>query len=354
MDAIARFRHCLGRDGTRLAYTVDGAGAPLIAKVGQWLGDLALEPLDPVLGHWIAELVYANAVLRYDPRGYGRSERSPARISLDDWVDDLGSVLQAAGSREVVLFAVSQAAPVAIRFAARHPEHVRGLVLWGATGRGARRLGADGAATRALDARVALARDGWNDPATFRTLFASWLLPGADADALEAYERSHRPLATGDVTARTLAAHLGVDVLDDARRIACPTWLVHAIDDPVAPAAEVARLADAIPGAQRIAVPGSRHLPTVDDPGWPPARAALRGILDGIAARHAAATPRLSARQAEVLALIAHGLTDREIGERLGLSPRTVEVHVASARRQLRARSRDDAVRAAAAWRLLG
>ena len=353
MNAIARFRQCLGRDGTRLAYTVDGAGAPLIVKVGQWLGDLALEPVDPLNGHWIAELVYRNAVLRYDQRGYGRSERSPARISLDDWVDDLGSVLQATGSREVVLFAVSQAVPVAVRFAARHPERVQALVLWGGTGRGAARRGAGEAAARDLAARVARARDAWDDPATFRALFSSRLFPDGDADTLDAYDRSHRPLASGDVTARTMAAHFDVDVLEDARRVACPAWLLHAIDDPIAPAAEVARLADAIPGAHRLAVPGDRHLPTVDDAGWAVARTALRSALDRIAARHAAAAPRLSARQAEVLGLVAHGLTDREIGERLGLSARTVEVHVASARRQLHARTRDDAVRAAAAWGLL-
>ena len=102
--------------------STDGEPLPTFAEVTGDPGDYITALKDFVGRHGI-ELVYANAVLRYDPRGYGRSERSPARISLDDWVDDLGSVLQAAGSREVVLFAVSQAAPVAIRFAARHPEH---------------------------------------------------------------------------------------------------------------------------------------------------------------------------------------------------------------------------------------
>ncbi len=354
MNALARLRHCTSRDGTGLAFTIDGAGFPPVVKVPQWFGTLEVEPSSPIAGHWIAELSRRNALLRYDQRGFGESDRAPRRVCLDAWVEDLEAVIDASGHACVVLFAASQAVPVAIRYAARHPARVLALVAWGGFARGPGRRGDASPPRAALDTAIALARDRWDDPETFRALFSSRFAPGADPETLEAIDRTHRTMCDGEVAARTLAAYFDIDVEADARRIRCPVRVLRSDGDRAVPAAEAARLAAAVPHARLESVPGDRHMPLAADAGWREASALLRDALDECGARLAATAPRLSARQVQVLRWVAYGLTDREIGERLGLSHRTVGEHVSGALRTLRARSRDEAVRLAAAWGMLG
>lgn len=354
LNAIARTRHCTSHDGTRIAFTIDGAGFPPVVKVAQWFGSLEDEPDGPLAGHWIAELSRRNALVRYDQRGFGASERAPSRVSLDAWVEDLEAVVDASGHVCVVLFAASQGVPVAVRYAARHPGRVLALFAWGGIARGPGRRGDASRSAASLDAAVERARDGWDDPATFRALFSSRFARGADAATLDAIDRSHRTLCDGAVAADSLRAWFDLDVEADARRLKCPALVVRAAGDHTASADEAARLASAIPAGRLSTVAGTGHLLLPGDDGAAEAHRLLHETLDACGHDLALSAPRLTARQLEVLRWVAYGLTDRKIGERIGLSPRTVGEHVSGALRQLRARHRDEAVRLAAARGLLG
>jgi pimeloyl-ACP methyl ester carboxylesterase len=131
-------RFCTTSDGTRLGYATSGTGPPLV-KAANWLSHLDYDWQSPVWRHWLAELSRRFRLIRYDERGCGLSDWDIARFSFDDWVDDLEAVIDAAGLDRFPLLGISQGGPVAIAYAARHPERVSHLVLLGSYAQGRRK-----------------------------------------------------------------------------------------------------------------------------------------------------------------------------------------------------------------------
>ena len=130
---------------------------------------------------------------------------------------------------------------------------------------------------------------------------------------------------------------------------------MHVAGDQMILQREGALLASLVPGARWVALPGNNHLPLDSDPGWPIICQEIERFLRELDATDGSApAPRLTTRQVEVISLVAKGLTDKEIGKRLALSPRTVEMHVAGAIERLGCRNRAEAVSRALAWKLIG
>jgi DNA-binding CsgD family transcriptional regulator len=144
------------------------------------------------------------------------------------------------------------------------------------------------------------------------------------------------------------------DVRADLEHVRAPTLVVHRRADRAIPYRLGRELAAAIPGARLIPVEGSAHFPWAGD--MPSVARAMRSMLAPEAPARVAGEPGepvLSAREREVLALVATGLSDREIAERLVVSHHTVHRHVANIRRKLGRGSRSAAVAEAARLGLL-
>jgi DNA-binding NarL/FixJ family response regulator len=109
--------------------------------------------------------------------------------------------------------------------------------------------------------------------------------------------------------------------------------------------------ASLIPGARFVEFASNNHMPLEREPAWKAARDEMRAFLGGVDAGATVAT--LTPRQREVLRGVAGGGTDKAIARDLGLSPRTVEMHVARALSALGVRTRAEAVAAALQRRLL-
>src|SRR6266508_2471142 len=122
-------------DGVRLAYAVHGAGPPLV-NVACWLSHLQFDWESPVWRHLLEDLGSFSTLVRYDERGSGLSDWQIADYSLDARVNDLESVVDQLGFGRVALLGMSQGGPVAIAYAARHPERVSHLILLGTQDRG--------------------------------------------------------------------------------------------------------------------------------------------------------------------------------------------------------------------------
>jgi DNA-binding CsgD family transcriptional regulator len=172
---------------------------------------------------------------------------------------------------------------------------------------------------------------------------------------MAAYDEHHRHSVSGPMAARYMQAFYELDARIDAPQVRCPTLVMHVAGDPMILQREGELVASLIPGAQWLGVPGRNHLPLASDPGWPALQQAAQRFLASLdpPAVEAAPLASLTARQREVLDGVARGLTDKEIARTLGLSPRTVEMHVARAIAALGARNRADAVRRAHQDRLL-
>ena len=128
-----------------------------------------------------------------------------------------------------------------------------------------------------------------------------------------------------------------LDVLPALARISAPTLVLHRREDRAAPLAGSRTLADAIPGAELVVLDGRSHLPAMGD-----ADALVDQVRRflGLPRRRRAVSTGLTPRQTEVAALVAEGLTNRELAERLGITERSAEAHLERMRLRLGFRSR--------------
>ena len=347
--------YCTTSDGVRLAYRTVGAG-PAIIKAANWLGNVQGDARLEATRHWIDKLSQANTLTYYDARGCGLSDREVDEVSLDAWVRDLEAVVQASGAQRFVLLGISQGAAISVRYAAKHPERVAALVLYGSFARGILKQGVSAQVKSASRELIRLAELGWgNDTRAFRQLFSARMFLDAPEHVVAEFDECHRNSVTGVMAARCLQAFYDIDVCSDAGRIQCPTLVMHAEGDRTILTNEGEFLASLIPHARWVPVPGRNHLPLDASPAWVAINHAVAQFLEtvDVTQGHTAA-PTLTPRQREVLGLVAQGLADKEIARRLDLSPRTVEMHVAGALEALACRNRAQAVSRAQAWRLLG
>ena len=148
---------CTTDDDVRIAYATVGDGPPLV-KAANWLSHLEFDWSSPIWRHLLAEFARDHTFIRYDERGNGLSDWNVADLSFEAFVEDLESVVEAAGVDRFPLLGISQGGAVAIAYAVRYPERVSQLILYGAYAQGwARRAspGRDRTATGATHAREA-------------------------------------------------------------------------------------------------------------------------------------------------------------------------------------------------------
>ena len=113
-------------NGVQLDYTISGRGPHLIQIPGAAIGKEGYAAVTPGLAEHYA-------VIDYDPRGYGGSDRPRQTYSLDVWVADIAALLDALGIERTRVHGGSMGSTVALRYASQHPDRVDGLVLSGCT-----------------------------------------------------------------------------------------------------------------------------------------------------------------------------------------------------------------------------
>ena len=290
-------RYLNASDGTRLAWAESGAG-PLVVKAANWLTHLEYEWESPVWKHWMQFFSAHFRFVRYDERGCGLSDGQTGPLSLDQWVADLGSVIDAARpDGPVTLLGISQGAATCIRYALRHPERVSRIILYGGYARGWRRRDSP-AAQREYQAMVDLMRVAWGkDNPTFRQVFTSRFIPGGSPEQLQWFNDLCLKTTSGNVAANLQEARSVLDISGELGGLTTPTLVLHARDDAVCPIAEGRLLASAIPGAEFVELDSRNHILLEHEPAWqrilrrgagvPAARAAGRrfGVRRAIRAR---------------------------------------------------------------------
>jgi pimeloyl-ACP methyl ester carboxylesterase/DNA-binding CsgD family transcriptional regulator len=321
-----------GVDGVRLAYGISGQGHPLV-RVPTWISHVEHDWQSPVMRHLVIELARRHKLVNYDCRGVGLSERDVSDMSFDAWVHDLEAVADAAGLERFALWGISGAPAVAIAYAVRHPERVSHLVLCGGFCRG--RLRRDASAAMVAKARVMLEliEQGWGteEPA-FRQVFTSLMVPGGTAEQWRWFTDMMRNATSPQTALRMLRLWQTIDVTDLARQVRCPTLVLHSRRDAIVPYEEGKLMASLIPDAEFVPLDSANHVILEDEPAWPQLRAELRRFLPAPETAYAA-DPRagfdeLTEREREVLELIAQGLGNDDIAQRLGISPKTVRNHI--------------------------
>jgi pimeloyl-ACP methyl ester carboxylesterase/DNA-binding CsgD family transcriptional regulator len=327
-----RIRYLRTPDGVQLAWAEVGSG-PTLVKAANWLTHLEFDWDSPAWRHWIQFFADHFHFIRYDERGCGMTDWEVGDLSFERWVEDLESVIDTAGLREpCALLGISQGAAVCIAYAARHPERVSRLLLYGGYARGwSHRPDAPG--RKEYDAVVELVRRGWGkeNPA-FRQVFTSRFFPEGSPEQIEWWNELCRKTTTPDIAAELLHARAEIDVTHLLGDVRAPTLVLHARNDEICPLAEGRLVASGIRGAEFVELDSRNHVLLEQEPAWPRFKEAVLGFL-GVAAPSVgedAAFGALTAREREVLTLLAEGLGNAEIGERLAISEKTVRNHVSN------------------------
>jgi pimeloyl-ACP methyl ester carboxylesterase/DNA-binding CsgD family transcriptional regulator len=325
-----RIGFCASEDGTRIAYAVHGSGPPLL-KTANWLTHLEKDWQSPVWRHWLGALGETHTMVRYDERGCGLSDRDVSTLDLDAWVADLEAVIETTGIERFSLLGISQGAAIAIAYAVAHPERVDRLVLYGGYARGRRHRGP--ASVEEAELLVRMIRVGWGQPLpAYRRVFTTLFIPEGNAEQMEWIDELQRTSSSAEQAAAIRAARDRLDVTDSAPRVRAPTLVLHSLHEQLVPFDEGRLMASLIPGSQFVALDSKNHILLEDEPAWPEFVSSVGEFLGLAAASPRAADERwdLSAREEQVLALVADGLGNEEIGERLFLSVRTVERHLSN------------------------
>jgi pimeloyl-ACP methyl ester carboxylesterase/DNA-binding CsgD family transcriptional regulator len=323
-------------DGVRLAYAVHGSGPPLV-NVACWLSHLQFDWDSPVWRHLLEDLGSFSTLVRYDERGSGLSDWHIDDYSLDARVKDLEAVVDHLGLGRVGLLGMSQGGPVAIAYAARHPDRVSHLVLLGTQDRGplTARLSAERMVE--FETLLNLIRIGWaRENPVFRRVFTNLFIPAATEEQVRWFDDLQRMSTSTENATRMWVERAQVNVAPLLPQVRVPTLVFHAIDDQAIGFGAGRRVARGIPNARFIPLESDNHILLRDEPAWGrfvdevrdflahDGRRVNGGLLDPVRAG-------LSARELEVLRLAAEGRTNFEIGDAMTLSVRTVERHLSNA-----------------------
>ena len=342
-----------------IAFTQTSRGKVALQQVGDGPTPLVLVPPlaqhiemmweQPVFWRPIMRLASAFRYVQYDKLGTGLSDPAPARVSLDDRLEELSSVLDAAQAKRAWLLGLSEGGVVALAAAARMPERVLGVVLIsGYSGRGAL---AEAAAYGAVPARgdwraffeQVVAHWGSDATVTLRDFAPSLRTIPAMSRWIPRYERA---AASPAMIGALLRSGFGLDATPLLPRINTPTLVLHLAGDRVIPAAFGRMLGKRIAGARYVELSGSDHYSWVS----PGVDEQIDLLFEFTKVRGAG--PRvgtvwdpasaLTPSERRTVRLAQRGLTNAEIAGQLELSLRTVENHLSRAYGKLGVRSRTE------------
>jgi len=326
-------RFCRSADGTGIAIGTNGKG-PALVQAPTWMTHIELDWESRVWRPWLDQLADGHTLVRHDLRGCGLSDRDVAGVSLASFVADLEAVVDTLALQRFPLFGLCQGGVIAAAYAARHPDRVTQLVLYGSYVQGALARTGRTLEAREAEALATLIETGWARPTpAFREVFASLLMPDARPEVVRALSEMERHSTTPAMARRLWLAFHAFDIADVAPRLAVPTLVLHCRGDGMVPFEEGRRLATLIPGARFVALDGSNHILQSDDACWGRLWDEVHSFLGGDRPAPEAGAPafsELTPRERELLDLIARGRSNAAIAEALSISPKTVRNHVTS------------------------
>jgi DNA-binding CsgD family transcriptional regulator/pimeloyl-ACP methyl ester carboxylesterase len=337
------FRYARSPDGTSIAYARFGSGPALVVVPPVPFSNVSGELEVPLMQEVYRSLASHFEVILYDGRGTGASQRTVTDVSTDALAMDLTAVIDDTGLGEVALLAMYLAAAPTLTYAARQPDRVTHVAVFGALVTGSQAIQRPGTA-----ALLGLIDQDWE--LFTKTAALDWMGWGAgDSGGLVA--RAFRATTTPGIAKATLAAYAESDVGPLLADITAPTLVMHRRDGQQVRLEQSSELAARLPNGRLHVLDGDSATLWFDDP-----MGTVGLVTDFIRpGRHVhtaapvdPAQASLTARESEVLVLIAAGESNQAIAASLGLSIHTVERHAANIYRKIDARGRADAT----AWAL--
>ncbi|MGZ5474339.1 MAG: alpha/beta fold hydrolase [Thermoanaerobaculia bacterium] len=248
-----------------IAYQVIGDGPIDLVFVMGWVSHLEMFWEEPSFARFLRRLASFSRLILFDKRGTGLSDAVPISQlpTLEERMDDVRAVMHAAGSTRAVVMGVSEGGTMSSLFAATYPEHTAGIVIIGGY---ARRLRADdypwGPTPEQREAFIEMLEREWGGPVgiderapsragdpDFRRWWSTYLRMGASPGAAAALTRMNAE----------------IDIRNVLPTIRVPALVIHRSEDRCLRVEEGRYIAERIPGARFLELPGNDHLPFVGD-----------------------------------------------------------------------------------------
>src|SRR5215470_5616314 len=245
-----------------IAYSVNGDGPDLVVAPG-FISHVELGWEEPSVAHFYARLASFRRVIGFDKRGTGLSDPTTHAPTLEECVDDMRAVMDAAGSERADLLGVSEGGTMATLFAAGHPDRVNALVLYGSY---ARVLEAPdypfGVSADDLAKLLEISSKGWGEGIGL----SAWAPSRRDdAELRQWWARLQRVAASPGMVRNIFALYPQLEIREVLPAIQVPTLVLHRRDDRMVRPEMGRYLADRIPGAKFVELDGTDHLFFTDD-----------------------------------------------------------------------------------------
>jgi pimeloyl-ACP methyl ester carboxylesterase/class 3 adenylate cyclase len=250
-----------------IAYGVVGDGPVDLVWVPGWVSHLEIPWEDPSYARFLDRLASFSRLIVFDKRGTGLSDRVPVSElpNLEQRMDDVRAVMDAAGSERAVLFGASEGGPMSALFAATYPERTQAVIMYGAY---ASFLAADGYpwgwGRDAFEQFLKTLEELWDDLSP--TLFVWAPSVSDDPGARRYWTRFIRMGASPAAINALTRMNAQVDIRDILPSVRVPTLVIHRKDDRLIDVASGRYLAEHIPGAKFVELPGHDHLWWWEDP----------------------------------------------------------------------------------------
>jgi len=246
-----------------IAYRSAGSGPLDLVVVPGFVTNVEHFLEEPRLADFFARLGSFARLIWFDKRGTGLSDRTVAVPTLEQRMDDVRAVMDAVGSQRAVLFGISEGGPMCLLFAATYPERTAALVLYGSFARVAWAPDYLWGITREdFEKRVIVTRETWGTGSTAARFAPSLAGDRLFLEWLAGYERRGASPGAAEALGRM---NMEIDVRHVLDAIRVPTLVLHRTGDRVVSIEHGRHLAERIPGARYVELPGDDHLVQVGD-----------------------------------------------------------------------------------------
>ena len=258
---------CRTQDSANIAVASIGTG-PTLVRTPFLITHIEYDWQHPFIAPLMRRLAQGRRVVRYDGRGTGMSDRSVPEITPATFLLDLEAVVASLSLERVALLGMSGGVAAAVEYAARYPQRVSCLVLYGGYAQGRNKRGSAQYAEEA-QAFYTMLRSGWgNAQSPFWRAFNSFYLPNGTIEEHGWLMQYHRAAASTEDSLELRRAVDDIDVLDLAAKVTVPTIIFHCLRDALVPFEQGRLLAASIPGARLVALDSENHVLASRDPAW--------------------------------------------------------------------------------------
>ncbi|HTD49440.1 MAG TPA: alpha/beta fold hydrolase, partial [Acidimicrobiia bacterium] len=256
-------RYARGSDGVHIAFQVTGDGPLDLVLVPGFVSHVELAWEMPFTGSILRRIGSFARVAHFDKRGTGLSDRTVGVPTLEQRMDDVRAVMDAAGMERAVLWGISEGGPMCILFAATYPDRTAALVLQGSFARITEAPDQPfGYPLDALAPTIATYEEQWGSGAIVASFFPS---AGNDPAIRERFARYERNGASPSAMTAIIQMTAAIDVRAILPTITVPTLVVHSVGDPIMTVEHGRDMAARIPGARYLELVDDDHLTIRDD-----------------------------------------------------------------------------------------